>query len=304
MRYELTDLRLFLAIAEAGSLSAGAETVHLTASAASYRLKNLEHAMGTPLFKRLARGMELTAVGVVVLEYVRELIAGLVAMHGEVNRFAMGLRGDVKVAANSSSFNGFVVPSLSRFLSTYPHINVILKERPSEAIVPAVIAREIDVGILAGRVTASELISYQYAVDELILVAPLNHPISSHKSIRFESALSLDFVSTSENTSNYLFLRQTALQLGKMPNVRLHVHHFNAILKLVAEGVGVALVPKSVARAAIDEKRLAMIRLNESWAVRELTLVVRKTESPSVFVETLADFLLSDPLVKETRPSG
>ena len=50
MRYELTDLRLFMAIAQAGNLSTGASAVHITASSASYRLKNLEHALGTPLF--------------------------------------------------------------------------------------------------------------------------------------------------------------------------------------------------------------------------------------------------------------
>ena len=60
MRYELTDLRLFQAIAEAQSLSSGASMVHITPSSASYRLKNLEQAIATPLFVRNARGMALT----------------------------------------------------------------------------------------------------------------------------------------------------------------------------------------------------------------------------------------------------
>ncbi|MGE8635780.1 MAG: LysR family transcriptional regulator, partial [Achromobacter piechaudii] len=95
MRYELTDLRLFLAIAEAQSLSGGANTVHLTASSASYRLKNLELAMGVPLFKREARGMELTTEGAFVLKHVRSLLAGVERMHGEVSGFASGLKGSV-----------------------------------------------------------------------------------------------------------------------------------------------------------------------------------------------------------------
>lgn len=301
MRYDFTDLRLFLAIADAGSLAGGAKAVHLTAPAASYRLKNLEAAMGTSLFERQARGMALTPAGAVMAKEVRDLMVGLVRMHGEVGRFSTGVRGDVKVFANSSAFNGFVVPALGRFLSSHPNINVVLKERPSDAIVSAVIAREADVGVLAGPVRSDQLVAYQYAADELVLVASRSHPISTHKSIPFESALSLDFVSTTEDSSNYLFFRSTAQQLGKMPNVRLHVHNFDAILALVEQDVGVALVPRSVATRAIDEGRVAMVRLQETWATRELTLIVRKTDEPSMFIQTLTDFLLRDPSVKYTR---
>lgn len=142
MRYDLTDLRLFQAIAEAQSLSGGANAIHLTASAASYRLKNLEQAMGTALFLRNARGMELTPAGDLLLVHVRELFQGIERMHGEVGRFASGLKGHIRLLANSSSLNGFIIPSVTRFLSAHPDVNIDLEERASETIVAAVAAHE------------------------------------------------------------------------------------------------------------------------------------------------------------------
>ncbi len=301
MRYELTDLRLFLAIAEAKSLSGGANAVHLTASSASYRLKNLEFAMGVPLFKREARGMELTPEGVFVLKHVRSLLAGVERMHGEVSGFASGLKGSVKLFANSSSLNGFIVPSLSRFLSANPNVNILLEERSSNTIEAAIAGQEADIGIFAGRAESAGVNATRYAVDELIIAAPLNHPMVENSPVRFPAVLDLDFVCMSRSSSNYVFLRDMAKLAGKTPKVRIHVHTFDAVLSMVEAGVGVSLVPRSVAATALREERIAAVALSEPWALRELTLVTQAGVTPSPFVEQVAEYLLDDPIVAATR---
>jgi DNA-binding transcriptional LysR family regulator len=289
MRYELTDLRLFLAIAEAKSLSGGANAVHLTASSASYRLKNL------------ARGMELTAEGAFVLKHVRSLLAGVERMHGEVSGFASGLKGSVKLFANSSSLNGFIVPSLSRFLSANPNVNSLLEERSSNTIEAAIAGQEADIGIFAGRAKSAGVNATRYAVDELIIAAPLNHPVVESSPVRFPAVLDLDFVCMSRASSNYIFLRDMAKLAGKTPKVRIHVHTFDAVLSMVEAGVGVSLVPRSVAASALREERIAAVALCEPWALRELTLVTQAGVPPSPFVEQVAEYLLDDPIVAATR---
>jgi len=301
MRYELTDLRLFLAIAEAQSLSGGANTVHLTASSASYRLKNLELAMGVPLFKREARGMELTAEGAFVLKHVRSLLAGVERMHGEVSGFASGLKGSVKLFANSSSLNGFIVPSLSRFLSANPNVNILLEERSSNTIEAAIAGQEADIGIFAGHAESAGVQAIRYAIDELIIAAPLNHPVVPHSPVRFPAVLDLDFVCMSRTSSNYIFLRDMAKLAGKTPKVRIHVHTFDAVLAMVQAGVGVSLVPRSIAATALREQRIAAVAISEPWALRELTLVTQADGPLSPFVEQVAEYLLDDPIVAATR---
>ncbi|OZI37389.1 LysR family transcriptional regulator [Bordetella genomosp. 10] len=301
MRYELTDLRLFLAIAEAKSLSGGASALHLTASAASYRLKNLEFAMSVPLFKREARGMELTAEGEFVLKHVRTVLADVERMHGELGSFSSGIKGSVKLFANSSSLNGFIVPSLRRFLSANPNVNILLEERTSTTIEAAVAGQEADIGIFAGESRSQGVRARRYAVDELIIAAPPNHPIVANGPLKFPAVLDLDFVCMSKTSSNYVFLRDMAKLAGKTPNVRIHAHTFDAVLSLVAGGVGVALVPRSVATVALADKQIAAVELAEPWAIRELTLVRPSTGPLSPLAEQVAEYLLEDPAVAATR---
>lgn len=301
LRYELTDLRLFQAIAEAQSLSSGASAVHITASAASYRLKNLEHAMRVALFVRTARGMDLTPAGKTLLAHVRELMQVVERMHGEVGRFSAGLKGHIHLLVNSSSLNGFIIPSVGRFLSANPDVNIDLEERSSQAILTAVAAREADVGILAGEVEATGVHAIPYAVDELILVVPLDHSIAGQGEIRLGMALDFDFVCMSRSSSNFMLLREVVQSAGKTLNVRLHAHGYEAVLSLVEAGVGVALVPRSVAALALSQARIVGLRLAEPWARRDLNLIMRTDGKLPSFTMAFAQFLLNDPPVAATR---
>lgn len=303
MRYELTDMRLFVAIADARSLSGGANAVHLTTSAASYRLKNLEQALGVPLFKREARGMELTAEGEFVLKHVRAILAGVETMQGEVSSFARGIRGSVKLFANSSSLNGFIVPSLGRFLAANPQVNILLEERPSNTIEAAIAGHEADIGIFAGQSQSVGVLPTRYAVDELVIAAPRAHPVAVGGPVKFADVLDIEFVCMSRASSNFVFLRDMAKLTGKSPRVRIHAHTFEALLTMVQAGVGVALVPRSVAAEALDKQRIAVAPLDEPWARRELTLVTASEGPLSPIVKQVTAHLLGDPAVSATRPA-
>jgi DNA-binding transcriptional LysR family regulator len=301
MRYELSDLRLFLEIAQARSLTAGASAVYITPSAASYRLKNLEQALGTPLFERTSRGMELTPAGDTMLAHVRELLEGVERMQSDVGRFTSGVKGHVRLTANSSSLHGFVTPTLSRFLVTFPGVDAEIEERQSETIPGAVLAREADVGIFAGPSLVEGLATYPYAVDHLVIAAPRDHVLASHREIRLGAALEFEFVCMARKSSNYLFLRDTAQKLGKSVRARLHTHSFESVLALVAAGVGIALVPSSILGNRPQSEQIAVIGLEEPWAVRELTLVIRQDAKFPNYIRALVEYLLEDPLVAATR---
>jgi DNA-binding transcriptional LysR family regulator len=304
MRYELTDLKLFLAIADARNLSAGASSLHITASSASYRLKNLEQALGIHLFLRSARGMEMTPAGETLARHVRGLLAGIERMHDEVGRFSGGLKGQIRVLANSSSLNGFIIPAVSRFLVDNPNINIDLEERRSDNIPAAIAAGEADIGVLAGAVEATGVEVLPYALDKLIIVVPPKHPLAQEREIRFGAALDFDFICVDKNSSNYAFFKEISQRAGRNPNVRMHAHSFEAVIALVADGVGIALVPLSVAAARIRERKVAKVGLLEPWALRELHLVLKAGEQLPSFTAAFVQFLLSDPQVCASTEQG
>jgi len=301
MRYELTDLRLFLEIAKARSLSAGASAVYITASSASYRLKNLERAIGAALFTRTPRGMDLTPAGEAVLAHVYKIFGNIEHMHGDVSRFVSGFKGHVRLAANSSSLHGFVTASIGRFLVLNPDVNVDIEERQSETIPAAVQAREVDFGIFAGPTDVSGLNIHRYAMDRLLIAAPPDHPLTSNKTITLASALDFDFVCMNRFSSNFLFLSDMAQRIGKPLRARLHAHSFDAVLSLVGVGLGLALIPSCV----LDKVPVpvAALPLMETWARRELNLALRSDSGLPPFAQALVQFLLEDPRVATTRQS-
>ncbi len=299
MRYELTDLKLFLEIALARSLSAGAAAVHITASSASYRLKNLEQAMGAPLFLRTPRGMDLTPAGEAVLVYVREIFDKVERMQVDVSRFVSGLKGHVRLAANSSSLNGYATASIGRFLMLNPDVEVDIEERQSETIPAAILAREIDFGIFAGATELTGLQVHRYARDRLMIAVPDGHSLGSHPEIKLGAALEFDFVCMSRSSSNFMFLRDMAQRTGKPLRARLHAHSFESVLALVAAGLGIALVPTCVLSGA--PAGITLLPLAETWAQRELNLAVRMDSPLPHFAQALVQFLLEDPRVAITR---
>ncbi|MEP4422164.1 MAG: LysR family transcriptional regulator, partial [Nitratireductor sp.] len=93
LRYDLVDLRLFVSIAEAGSLTKGAERAHLSVGAASMRVKNLEEALGAALLVRTSQGVSLTPAGEALLTHARRVFRDLERLHGDLQAFSRGLRG-------------------------------------------------------------------------------------------------------------------------------------------------------------------------------------------------------------------
>ncbi|MHA2790128.1 LysR family transcriptional regulator [Corynebacterium sp. S7] len=301
MHYELTDLRLFFAIAEAQNLSAGAASLFMSASSASYRLKNLEKAMGTALFLRTPKGMELTSAGETALSYVTQVLATTDEMDSDISRFSYGERRNIRVLANSSSLNGFVTPVIGRFLSENPYINVQLEEMASQKIISSVIAGYAEIGIAASVADLSEVQAEVFTTDELVIVSSLDHPLANKNSVKLIDTIAHDFVSVERTSSNYLFLSSTVRQAGGRLNIRVYAIGFNSALRMVSEGIGIALVPRSVATKAIEERRVTAISLDESWAKRELAIVTPSNRESPEYVRSFVDFLLDS--TRGTNPT-
>lgn len=301
MHYDLKDLRLFLAIADAGNLSAGATEMHMTASSASYRLKNLEYAVGSQLFVRNPKGMSLTPAGEVLLRHARSLLADALAMHAEMGAYSTNLRGSIRLLANSSSLNSFIIPSLARFLVSNANINVDLKEQESPTISQAIEEGLADIGVGAALEPRPSLHRELYAIDRLVCVVPPFHPMANRSEISYTELLAHDLVSMNRNSSNYLYLNNQARMAGRPMRVRVHVQNFNALLYMVEAGVGAAVVPASTAEEAIRQHRLVALALTDPWAHRELYLVHRNETGQPALIREFAYILLNDPKVAAAR---
>lgn len=293
MRYDLTDLKLFAAVADAGNVSRGGAACFLAPSSASLRIKQLEETLGTQLFKREARGVSLTRAGQVMLEHCRRCLADLEQMHADLAPFANGIKAQISLFASSSAIATFLPNDLLGYLRQYPEIRVSLEERLSQDTIEAVLSGRADIGIVTWNQTHPDLEFLPYRLNELVVVAPLDDPLAQEQSASFAKCLDRPFICMNSDAAIYTYIVNQAASLHRHLDVRIQVSSFTSTLSLVRAGTGIALIPRPVLQT-LDCSGVALISLDEEWAIRPLTLCKRRDDKfMTPYVQALLDCLLS-----------
>ena len=170
MRFDLVDLQLFIAVADARSITQGALRAHLALASASARIKGLEAALGVTLLKRGRRGVELTAAGESLLDHARIVMHQVDAMRGDLAAFASGAKASVHLLANTSGLSEHLPKALAAFLREHPDINVDIEERESTDIAAAIVAGAADLGFAAEHALPEHVERFLFSEDRLTLV--------------------------------------------------------------------------------------------------------------------------------------
>ncbi len=292
--FDLTDLQLIVNIGDASSLTRGAEKSHLSLPAASNRVKNLEDHFGTRLFHRNSQGVTLTPSGEAFLRHARLVLRQIDHLRGDIHEYARGIKGQVRMVANTTAMTEFMPAVLSRYLASHPDVTVELRERLSYLVVKAVSDGSADIGIVAGRPAASELEYLPYREDRLVLVTPCEHPLSDLKEVAFANTLSYEYVGLSEWSAIHAFLIQAADNLGHPFRFRVEVGSFEAVCRMIEAGVGIGVVPERAAQRYAQRLNIKLVRLSDEWAERKLHICVRQLEQLPGFARELVSTLIAD----------
>lgn len=294
MHFDFTDLQLVVNVATARSMTKGAERSFLSLPAASGRVKNLEQRLGTPIFFRSSQGVTLTPAGDAFLRHARIVMRQLEHLRGEMQEFASGIKGLVKVCANTTAMNEFMPNILARYLAAHADVNIELHERLSHQVVKAVLDGAADIGITAAPPQDRGLEFLPYRSDRLVLVTREDHPLANEKSVDFEETLEYGFIGLSESSAIHAFLVQAAEELGRALRFRVEVSNFEAVCRMIAAGVGLGVIPRTAALRYVKDLPIRIIDLNNSWAVRRLHICVRELGRLPVFAQQLVQLMQED----------
>lgn len=278
-RLDFVTLRLFVAVAQSGSITKGAEQCHLALSAASRRLSDLEAATGSRLLDRSAQGVTLTPAGHVALQHAMRLFQGFERFGSELQDYSRGVRGHVRLWANMSALVEFLPAAIASFMATHPDIRVEVEEQLSGDIVRALVDGIADVGVFAENTPTHGLDVAALQCDELVVVCAKGHAIAKRRRVEFRSCLDLDFVGLNRGSSLLELLSRAAEEAGQPIRLRVQVRSFDAMLQMIAAGLGVGVLPLAACKADLGAKGLKAVRLTDAWAVRRL-LVGSKCREP------------------------
>lgn len=295
-RLDPTSLRLFRAAVEERSLAAAAEREAIALSAASRRIAELEDRLGSALFRRHDRGVTPTAAGEALMTHLGGLFDLFDRIGADMDAFAAGERGHVRLHANMSAISGFLPEALAGFLPSHSGIRLTLEERYSADILRAVASGAADLGLVSGTLPAPGLHVTPWREDRLAVVLPAGHPLLDREAVAFADLDGVPFVGQSEETALQKLFRARAAAQGVALNERVNVSGFDGVRRMVEAGLGAAILPTAAAQPYAAVMRIGLRPLSDPWALRPLVIVTRAPATLSAAARVLLAHL--------TRPAG
>ncbi|WP_040788136.1 LysR substrate-binding domain-containing protein [Massilia niastensis] len=258
----------FVTVVECGSIAEAARRLNLTAAAIAARVRALEDELGTPLVQRAGRRVKPTQAGLKILERARHVLREVRDMRAIANDETA--IGEFRLGVSASVLTGFLPPVLRSFYSSHPKLKVFIEPGTSSLLYPRVLKGELDAAIIVEpQFIIPKSHEWRPLVDEpLIVLAPLEMAardplelIGSEPFIRYDRT-----VWGGRLADRYL--RQHNLR----PNERLEIDGLMAIATLVAQGLGVSLVPDWAAEW-MDRMGLVRLALPRPAPVRRMGLL-------------------------------
>lgn len=290
MRFDLTDLRLFLAVVDAGSITHGAAEVGLSLPAASERLRDMEATGEVSLLKRGHRGISPTEAGEMLAHHARTILHQMAQMRGDIGRYAKGLRASVRIFANTAAITEFLPERLAPWMAEHPQIDLDLKERESGEIARSVAAGFAEIGVLSSAVETGNLTMRHFAIDRLVIVASKAHPLTKNGPVRFADLFEEQFIGMAGGALQD-HIEGQASGLGAKMKMRIRLRSFQGICRIAGAGVGIGIIPEAAAKRCQRLTQIAIIRLRDEWATRHLSLCARDESELTPPAKALFDHL-------------
>jgi DNA-binding transcriptional LysR family regulator len=291
MLFDLTDLRLFIFVAELKSLTRAAERMHLSLAAASNRIKELEARFGMRLLYRENKGVSLSPAGETLLGHAQRFMQQVELLKSDMQQYNNGIKGHIRIFANTTAVTEFMPQVLGSFLASHPQVNVALEERLNHDIVRGVQEGTADIGVAAGAVQGQGLKIINFSTDRLVLATALDHPLANAGSISFAETLEHAHIGLHEGSTLLHFLTRVVSDRGQRLNLRIQVRGFDAMCRMVEANVGIGVLPQSAARRHSRSMKLALVELTDEWAVRERSIVVQDLEVLPAYAQELVEMI-------------
>jgi DNA-binding transcriptional LysR family regulator len=291
MRFDLVDLKLFIAVAEARSITGGALGAHLALASASARIKGLEAALGTALLKRGRRGVELTAAGESLLDHARIILHNVETMQGDLVAFSRGIKATVRLLANTSGLSEYLPKALAAFLAEHPHVSIDVEEHESAEIARAIAGNAADLGLAAEHALPDTIERIPFSEDRLVLVTARGDELAGRRQVEFREVVDRDFVGLISSSALHAHIAGHAARLGARLRFRARLNHFDSIGQMAAAGIGIAVMPEVAARRCARSMRISIVRLRDPWANRKLAICARSFRSLSRPAQQLVEHL-------------
>jgi DNA-binding transcriptional LysR family regulator len=282
MGIELRHLRYFIAVAEELHFSRAAERLGMSQPPLSQQIRDLESALGVRLLRRTNRRVELTAAGQFYLDAAKDIVARVDDAGDMARRAERGEIGELQVAFTRSTPLSDVFPRAIRaFRDAYPAVRLVLQERNTLQQVECLLDGRQQVGLVRGTRVPPALVTHKLVDDPLVAVLRADHPLARRKrgSLRMEELADENFVVfvRAAGTGIHDQLLTMCRNAGFVPRIAQEAGESSTMIGLVAAGMGVAVLPRSLRQVQV--KGVAYVAIDSPDAASALYLTHRRDDA-------------------------
>ncbi|MFE0175988.1 LysR family transcriptional regulator [Streptomyces sp. NPDC059002] len=259
---ELRQLEYFVTVAEWESFTKAAEALHVSQPGVSAQVRKLERELGQDLFDRSSRTVRLTSVGMTVLPYARAVLGAVSSFRGAIGELGGLVRGRVAIGTVTAMSKAIDLPTLlASFHEAHPGVEIGLTEGSSEFLVESLRAGRIDLAVIGRTGRRTPGIELYDIVNEP-LVAAVGHrdPLGGRKQIGLAELADRALICLTPGTGLRRTVEAACEAAGFRPDIAFEAADPHVLAQLAGRGLGVALIPTSLARANETEVHLVDIR--------------------------------------------
>lgn len=286
---ELTPLKYFKAIAQAGHMTRAARALGVSQPALSAVVKKLEGEVGADLLHRTGRGVELTEAGRIFLRHAEDTLRRADAAVEAVRQLVGLETGSIRIGGGATATSYLLPPVVSAVRRKHPGLRFYVRETGSSAVAAAVLSGELDLGIVTLPLRGADeatLLTIPLVDDELRLIVPPGHRLSGKKSFAWKDLVGDSMVGFEAGSAVREVIDRASGAAGVRLDVVMELRSIESIQQMVAAGVGVGFV----SRFAVGEGRGLACR--DGRLVRALAIVRRADRVASAAAREFEKVLL------------
>jgi DNA-binding transcriptional LysR family regulator len=295
---QLAQIQGFLEVARRSNVSRAADALRITQPALTARLQALEHELGQPLFVRTRRGVRLTDAGRTFLPYAEQAVSALASGIEQLAELSTGGAGELLLAVAPQVSTYVLPPILLRYAELHPGVRLVVRTAHSEEIVDLVLREEVNAGL--GRLVRDPLITYQPIYDdELILVSRPGHPLAGRELISREALGEAPLILFDRESSYYELTTALFREAGVRPRGVIELDNIEAAKRMVAGGLGVALLPRTSVAEELSGGLLAASRIEGADPGPRHIGILRRADAgpPSPILSAFLELVMEVPKI-------
>jgi DNA-binding transcriptional LysR family regulator len=259
MKFTLKQLRVFLAVAKFENLTRAAQSLHLSQSAASEALLNLENTYQVKLFDRGSNRLKLNAIGLTLRQEAEALLTH--CQHFEEKLSGHTAIGHLKVGASFTIGNHLATRYLADYLNHYPEANVQLDTANTPDVVAKVLNYEVDIGMIELEVQQRQLELIPWRDDELVVFCSASHPLAKKKVLSLKDIREAAWILREPDSGARHTFEQSLADLMQEITIYLEFKHNEAIKNAVESGLGIGCLSRIVLQRNFDNGDLVPLKL-------------------------------------------